>query len=318
MRLMLAAVLAAVQLMAQGVAIKGQVDPLSAGQTYILGSGDQITIRATNTDEIGDKPFRIESDGTINLPLLGPVHVAGQTVEQLEGALREALRKYVRDPQVIVTVQQFRTETVTFSGAFRSPGVYLLTGRHTLTEMLAVVGGLDPNANRVLRIGRQVEQGSLGLPNERTEANGTTYVGTVDISAVVGQRNAGDDVILKPFDVVQAVPQDPIYVSGAVGRIGPVNLGDHRSLGLFQVLNLAGGLTNEASNDIKIYRPMADSTQKKEIQVKLDHVLKGLEPDVILMPRDVVIVPRSKSKAVMAKAAGVGVGVLTGLLVTAR
>jgi polysaccharide export outer membrane protein len=317
-KLVLTGLLVAVQAIAQGGAIKGQVDPLSAGQNYLLGSGDQVTIRATNTDEIGDKPFRIESDGTINVPLLGPVRASGKTVEQLESLLREGLRKYVRDPQVIVTVQQFRTETVTFSGAFKSPGVYNLTGRHTLTEMLAVVGGLDTNASRLLRIGRQTAQGELGLPNERTEADGTTYVGTVDVSAIPGQRNAGDDVVLKPFDVVQAVQQDPIYVSGAVGKIGPIALGDRKTLGLFQALNLAGGLTNEASNRIKIYRPIADSSQKREIQVALDRVLKGLQPDVFLMPRDVVVVPRSASKAFMAKAAGVGVGVLTGLLVTAH
>jgi polysaccharide export outer membrane protein len=302
----------------QSGVVKGSLDPLSAGQSYILGTGDRITIRVTNTDQIGEQPFRIERDGTIEVPLLGVIKAAGHTVEQLEGILCEELRKYVRDPQVIVTVTQFRTQAVTLSGDFRSAGIYDLVGRHTLTEMLAAAGGLGANASRTLRISRQKEQGPIGLPSERLEANGTTYVANIDISVVLGQRNPADDFVLKAFDVIQAVLEDPIYVSGAVARIGPVELGDHKTLGLYQVINLAGGLTNDASKRIKIYRPLPDSVEKQEIDVNLDAVLKGLKPDFPLKPRDVVIVSHSPSRAFAAKATGVAVGVATGVLVAAH
>lgn len=318
MKLVIFALLLAVPVAGQSGAVRGSPDPLSAGQSYILGPGDQIAIRATNTDQIGDRPFRIESDGTIEIPLLGTTHVAGQTVEQLEIVLRDELRKYVRDPQVTVTVQQFRTQTVTLSGDFRSPGIYDLVGRHTLTEMLALAGGLGENASRVLRLGRQKDQGKIGLPNERLEANGTTYVATIDVSIVSGQRNAADDFVLKPFDVIQAVPQDPILISGAVAKTGVVELGGHKTLGLYQVINMVGGISNDASKRIKVYRPIPDSTQKQEIDVNLDAVLKGSQPDFQLQPRDVVIVPHSPSRAFMTKATGMAIGIATGILVTAH
>jgi protein involved in polysaccharide export with SLBB domain len=216
---------------------------------------------------------------------------------------------------VIVTVQQFRTQSVTLAGDFKSPGIYDLVGRHTLTEMLAAAGGLGTNASRVLHVGRQKEQGPLELPNERLEANGTTYVASIDISVVAGQRNPSDDFTLKPFDVIQAVAQDPIEVSGAVMKIGPVELGEHKTLGLYQVINLAGGPANDASKHIKVYRPLPDSTQKQEIDVNLDAVLKGLQPDFPLLPRDVVVVPHSASRAFMTKAAVVATAVATGMLV---
>ena len=193
-----------------------------------------------------------------------------------------------------------------------------LAGRHTLTEMLAAAGGLSKNASRILRVARQKEQGPIALPNGRLEANGSSYVASLDVSIVVGQRNPADDFVLKAFDVIQAVPQDPISISGAVVRIGPVELGDHKTLGLYQVINMVGGITADASRHVKIYRPLPDSTQKQEIDVNLEAVLKGSEPDFPLQPGDSVFVPRSPSKAFMTKASGVAIGVLTGILVTAR
>jgi protein involved in polysaccharide export with SLBB domain len=98
-------------------------------------------------------------------------------------------------------------------------------------------------------------------------------------------------------------------------NIGPVELGEHKTLGLYQVINLAGGPANDASKHIKVYRPLPDSTQKQEIDVNLDAVLKGLQPDFPLLPRDVVVVPHSASRAFMTKAAVVATAVATGMLV---
>ena len=69
-------------------AIAQQTPPAPADlirPTYVLGAGDQIVIRANEMEDISDKPFRIDADGFINLPVLGalkPVDVACRSWKQ--------------------------------------------------------------------------------------------------------------------------------------------------------------------------------------------------------------------------------------------
>src|SRR5690242_2219714 len=105
--------------------------------TYVLGPGDVITLRAFGVEEISDRPYRIDSEGDVNLaPILGKVHAAGLSVEQFEASLLERLRPIQRNPQVTVQVTQFRIDPVYLVGAFRAPGMINLQGRRTLREVL--------------------------------------------------------------------------------------------------------------------------------------------------------------------------------------
>ena len=115
---------------------------------YVLGPNDQFLVRAPQADEINDKPFRIDSNGFINLPLVGRVRAGGLSVEELQAELTKRLSEFIRQPQVIITMTQFRSEPVFFVGVFRAPGIYPLQGRRTLVEMLSSIGGLQPNASR--------------------------------------------------------------------------------------------------------------------------------------------------------------------------
>lgn len=299
--------------------VGGGFDLLSSGQQYILGPGDQIVIRASGAEDISEKPIRIENDGSIRFPLLGQAHPGGQTIEAFERSLTEGLRAYIRDPQVIVSVTQLRSQPVTLAGSFRTPGVYNLTGRHTMTEMMSIAGGLMPNAKRTLQIRRQMEQGSTGLKDERVEADGKVYIAWIDLAAGAGETSLGDDFVLKPFDLVTAVADDPIIVSGEVAKVGPIFLGDLKTLSLVQAISMSGGLTREASKHIRIYRTVPDSPQKVEIQVDLEQLFKGAQTDPMLTSRDIVFVPHATGKALAIKiaalAGGMAVSIFAGLAV---
>lgn len=299
---------------------KTQMDPLSSGQPYVLASGDQIVLQAANAEEISGKPFRIETDGSVDFPLLGLMHPAGLTVEQFETKLRTELAKYVRDPQVTVQVTQFRSETVTFTGAFRIPGTYPLQGRHTLTEMLAVAGGLADNGSRILRITRLETSGPLPLATARLRADGMSYVADLD-TTIAEKRSPADDFVLKPFDVVTAFAVEPIVIGGEITRAGIVPLGDHKSLPLLQVVLMSGGTTHDASKKhVKIFRQDPDSGQRQELDVDLAKIQKGEAPDFALLPRDLVIIPRADGRVMSNKAiaiaTGLAVSVIAAMLIT--
>ena len=127
---------------------------------YVLGPNDQILLRVPEAEELNDKPFRVDPDGNVSMPLVGIVRASGQTVAQFEAALTEQLKTYVKSPRVTVSVIQFRSDPVFLVGAFQKPGIYSLNAlQRTVVEMLSGVGGLQPNASRRIRITRRLDQG---------------------------------------------------------------------------------------------------------------------------------------------------------------
>ena len=113
---------------------------------YVLGPNDEIVILALNAEDIANKPIRISAGGDINLPMVGRIHVAGMTVEQLEGEVTERLRKYIRNPEVAINVTGFKSQPVSVIGFVGNPGVIQLEGRKTLIEVLSMAGGLSQAA----------------------------------------------------------------------------------------------------------------------------------------------------------------------------
>src|SRR5580693_1228925 len=103
-----------------------QLPPDAIRPNYVLGPSDQIQISAPEAEEIDKRPFRIDADGNVNLPLLGRIHAAGMTLQELEADLVKRLREYIREPQVFITPTQLHSEPIFFVGLFSRPGVYAL------------------------------------------------------------------------------------------------------------------------------------------------------------------------------------------------
>ena len=286
--------------------------------TYVLGPGDQIVLRANEVEEISDKPYRIDADGFITLPLpqLGRIKAGGMTVQALEADLVQRLKTLVKVPQVIITVAQFRNEPVFFVGAFKSPGIYGLLGRRTLVEMLASIGGLQPNASRRIKVTRRAEFGKIPLPNAIEDP--TNKVSSVEISmgSLRENVNPAEDIVLQPYDVISVERAEQVYIDGAVGKTGPVELGERDSISVAQAITLAGGLTKNAqAKKARILRPILNSSRRAEIDIDLTRVLKGETTDFPLQANDVLFVPESASKErVITIATAVGLPLISTLI----
>src|ERR1700730_18095222 len=181
---------------------------------YTLGPNDQIMVRAPEAEEINEKPFRIDADGNVNMPLIGRVHAAGMTLQELENDLVRRLREYIREPQVIVTVVQFRSEPVFFVGAFRTPGIYPLQGRRTLVEMLTAVGGLQPNAARQVKVTRRAEYGAIPLPNAVEDPERKISSVEISMGSLRENVNPAEDILMQPYDVISVGRAELVYVNG--------------------------------------------------------------------------------------------------------
>ena len=267
---------------------------------YVLGPNDQFIIRAPQADEINERPFRIDSDGFINLPLVGKVKAAGLTVQGLEADLVTRLKEFIRQPQVIISMVQFRSEPVFFLGAFRAPGIYPLGGRRTLVEMLSSVGGLQPNASRRIRITRKSEYGPIPLPNAVQSSDGKTNTVEISIESLTQNVNPDEDIVLKSYDIVNAERAERVYVSGEVAKVSAIELAERESISITQALTEAGGFTQFAIRDhVRVLRPVMGTTRRAEIDIDMKRVYEGKDVDFPLLPNDVLYVPRSSKRAVL-------------------
>jgi polysaccharide export outer membrane protein len=261
---------------------------------YVLGPGDQILIRAFEMDELGERPFRVEADGFIDLPTIGKTKAGGLTIDQLQHNLIEALRPFVRQPQVTITIVQFRSDPVFFVGAFKAPGIYPLQGARTLVEMLSAIGGLLPNASRRIKITRRTEFGPIPIAGAIKSPDGTVSTVMISLASLRENINPAEDIVLVPFDVISVERAELIYVNGEVGKVGAFELDERDSMSVVQLLTLAGGVGHEGNpSKAIVLRPVSDTSRRAEIPLDITRVLAGKDSDFPLLPNDLLYVPRS-------------------------
>jgi polysaccharide export outer membrane protein len=280
---------------------QGQLQGLGAIRPdYVLGANDQIVIRTPQVEEINDRPFRVDSDGFVTLPILGKVRVRGLTVQSLEADLVTKLREYVRDPQVTITVVQYRSEPIFVVGAFRSPGIYPLVGNHTLVELISSIGGLQPNASRRIKVTRKAEYGTIPLPNAVESKDKRASSVEISLERLTQSINPAEDIVLQAYDVISAEQAEKVYVNGEVTKVTGLEMNGRDNISVIQALTEAGGLTQYAVRDkIYVLRPVLGTSRRAEIAIDLKRVMEGKDIDFPLLPNDVLYVPRSGKRSVL-------------------
>lgn len=264
--------------------------------SYVLGTNDQITVRVPTAPEIGETPYRIDEAGEVTLPLAGRIQAAGKTVEELESEITEKLQAFLVNPQVSLSVVQFRSEPIFVVGAFVAPGIHALQGRKTLLDTLASLGGLQPNASRRIKIARRLENGEIPLPS--AIVNEVDQVSTVEIhlNRLMETVNPAEDIELQAFDVLTAQELEPVFISGEVLRPGAFDTVEGEALSLLQALSLAGGVTPKAdTKSLRVLRQIAGSRRRAEIRINLADTLEGRSNDFPILPNDVLYVPTKTS-----------------------
>ncbi len=125
----------------------GSGGTVAAGYDYKIGSQDVLELAVYQLPELSGQ-FRVNSQGMISLPLLGPIQAAGKAVPALEAEIGEMLAKdYLQNPQVSLFVREFTSQTITVEGAVSRPGIYSLKGQTSLLQAIVIAGGLSDSAN---------------------------------------------------------------------------------------------------------------------------------------------------------------------------
>jgi polysaccharide export outer membrane protein len=298
-------------------ASNGPASPLRA--TYTLGADDLIEVHAAEFEAIGDKPIRIDMGGDIRLPMLGRVPAAGLTCRQLEAEIAGRLKVYVLQPDVTVSISDFRSQPVSVLGAVKSPGIHQLQGRKTLIEVLSMAGGVGEDAGAAVKVTRRLEWGRIPLPGAADDPTGQFSVAEVRLKAILGATNPEQNIIIRPNDVITVPRAEMVYVVGQVVRSGGFVLNERESLSVLQALSLAGGLDRAASpQKSKILRPARTGTGRTEIAVDLRKILSGQHEDVRLQSDDILFVPSSLPKQAAVRALETAIQTGSGIAIWRR
>ena len=245
----------------------------AATSSYVLGPEDQITVRVFAADDIPDKPAQIDNDGTVTLPMIGQVHAAGLTVEQFQANLVTAYKKYFKDPQVTVQVNDFRSQPVSVAGNVNTPGVVQLRGNRNLMEVIGQAGGLRADAGDSVLITRNLSEGPIPVAGAFTDPTGKYSVAHIDVRAVMSGKDPEGNIMIKPHDVITVPRARMIYVLGNVGRPGGYVMTDNETMSVTQAIALAGGWDKTAGlSQAKVLR--ADGGAEREsipLECKKDH-----------------------------------------------
>lgn len=244
---------------------------LSAQQNeYIVGPQDVLTVTVYDQADLTGK-YPVDADGTLTFPLIGRVKVGGLNLRAVEVELKKQLANgYLKNPQVSVAVEQFKSQRIFVMGEVRAPGTYPLSGEMTVIEALARAGSMTSDAADEVMIVRP-STGSAGsgpvMPDQQKDAT-VIHVNVRDLQAGKLSQN----VALRDGDTLVVPRAQSVFVFGQVKTPGAYSITHGTTV--LQALSLAGGVSDRGSTGrVYIVRTEADG-KKRETKVKLTDVVQ--------------------------------------------
>lgn len=257
-------------------------------EEYRLGPNDIITVRVGSEPDMATQA-PILYDGTISLPLIGPVKVGGMTVAEAE---REIKRAYVDGGfftdaiVVVVNIFQYRPMRVSVVGFVPNPGQFSIRPGDRLLSVITMAGGATAQTadlRRVVLIRRNSQE---QIP--------------IDLYAMLVKGDLSQNYRMEDGDVIR-VPQqlmDAVIVTGMVVQPGRVTYRD--GLRLADAIAAAGGGVPNRSwfSKIQIQRPVRGRPGQYE-QFEVNYVRFTAKNDwtqnIELQAGDIVYVPETNT-----------------------
>jgi protein involved in polysaccharide export with SLBB domain len=195
---------------------------------YVIGPGDELLVRAWGQIDV-DYRAVVDRNGTINIPRVGSINVAGIKYSDLTSYVRSAVARNFRNFDLLVTLGQLRAVQIFVVGYARRPGSYTVSSLSTLMNAIFAAGG--PSSAGSMR-GVQLKRGNK-------------IVTELDLYDLLLTGDKSKDTGLLPGDVIFFPPIGPLAaVSGSVNQPAIFELKAGTTLGA--LVGYAGGLSTTA------------------------------------------------------------------------
>lgn len=238
-------------------------------EDVLIGPGDMLRISVYANPDL-TLETKVGQDGNISFPLVGLVAVEGLSTTAAERKLADLLKAggFVKRPEVSIVVTAVESQSVSVLGQVNKPGRYPLEGRRSITEMLAMAGGIGPEGGETVTVVRSL--------------NGKSAKRVVDVLEMVRNANLAENYDIEANDLLYVERYPRFYIYGEVQRPGVYRL--EKTMTLVQAVSSGGGITLRGT--------------ERHIRIKrrdTDGVLQVIEakPDDLIRSDDVIFVQES-------------------------
>lgn len=182
--------------------------------------------------------FVVDQNGMLQFPFVGSLKAEGLTVDELRSQLGSQLARFIKNPDITIRVQAYRSKRVYVTGEVKTPGLQSINDvSMTLPEALSRSGGTLPTADR----------GAIEVSR-----GGKTY--HVNLPQLVARGVDPNSIVLENGDLVRVAPRDEgkVFVLGEVTAPRALIMNDGR-LTLNDALGEAGGLSTITAGARHVY-----------------------------------------------------------------
>lgn len=249
-------------------------------EEYTLGPGDVVDVVVLGEPTL-TVTVTVRPDGRISYPMLGELVVTGLKPSELAARIREGLSRYIRQPQVTVSVRDARARPLVYLvGQVARPGAYEIQRGWTVVQAIAFAGGVTPRAD--------LRKSQLLRGNQAV---------SLDLERVLLRGEVQEALPLEAGDVV-VIPESPlrrVFVLGFVARPGAYEIAEGARL--HEAISLAGGPDRRAAlESVGVIRQEAQvrgGVQTFDLLRFLRRADASQNP--VLQPGDVVFVPETRT-----------------------
>jgi len=221
---------------------------------YVIGPGDEIVVKLWGRME-GTRRMKVDRDGKIFFPKLGPMYVAGKTFGEVKTEIRKKVGG-VAEVRAEVLLGELKGFPVSIVGEVKAPGMYPVSSFHTALQAITMAGGIkDIGSMRRVQVKR-----------------GGATVTDVDIYDFLLKGNVTRDIRLNTGDAIFVPVSGPLVaVVGEVRRQAIYELKEDRTIR--DVLSMAGGLAPSAYK----HRVQVERLEENRARIVVDLNLEEME-----------------------------------------
>lgn len=235
----------------------------------VLGPGDVIKIFVYGHSDLTTE-VKINEAGNITFPLLGEIFIDGLTPASAEKKIAKLLesKDIIRRPQVNILASSLQSQMVSVLGLVRNQGRYPVDGKRSVTDILAMAGGVIPEGGEVVTL-------------IRAEGNSFSKE-VIDIIDMIRSNDLSRNVTVRSDDLIYVDRAPRFYIYGEVQRAGVYSL--ERNMTVIQGLSVGGGLTQRGTErGLRI--------QRRDAQGNLQ--ILSVNPSDLIQPDDVIYIRES-------------------------
>lgn len=200
--------------------------------SYVLGPGDEVLIDIFGTSQSSHK-YAVSPEGTIIVEKIGPVSVAGLTVDQAQAKVSSKMGQHYQGSSIKLTIGQTRTVVVNVLGEVVNPGTYTLSAFSTVFNALYLAGGIT----------------EIGTLRNIKVSRGGKIISKIDVYDYILNGKLTGNILLQDNDAIIVGAYDAlVFVQGAIKR--PMYYEMKEGESLKSLIEYAGGFLSVANKNV--------------------------------------------------------------------